>query len=650
MSDPTIRHYPHVKDRTMASGQPYEQDAFAAEPHSVDLRDYWSIVRRRWRLITVVTAIGVLAGAGYSVSRAPSYTATAEVAVQPVTQGPLNQSTQATSQVNMITEQAIAQSGPVIQQAADTLRIPASKLETEATSKLSVTVPASALTTSTVLQISWRASSRQAAQQGADAFASAYLSYRHRLLAGEVTALQQTLQGQASSLRTQIGKVSAQLAATVLFSTSDVLTIQLNQLNSQVSTIEAQLAAVSTDNDSGGTMVPAVLPGKASGLSRSVLVGIGFILGLLAGLAVAFARDLLDDRVQDTAQLEQRLGAPVLAIMPFETAAVGRQRKPALQSAPVAVAADPDGRAADAARVLRATVVALSSRRDLRALMVIAGDASMSAGLVIAELGIALAESGKRVLLVASDMQGSVLPQIFDVAGSVGLKELLVRGGDPETFTRSPGQASGTVLTAEVAGRLAVLPSGKPPVCPLSALDSGRMADALRKQREAYDLVLLDAPTGSSADILTLASYVDGVVVLARQAHTKGKDLLALAGRLGEVDAPVVGSVLVTRMRRGLRRRVPVRSAPAVNRPAPAASEQSPQQDPDSSATIPLSKVRDDMATPVRSAPAFGRSAPAASEQSPQQDPDPSATIPLSKVRDDMATPVAQGNGLERPR
>ena len=162
--------------------------------------------------------------------------------------------------------------------------------------------------------------------------------------------------------------------------------------------------------------------------------------------------------------------------------------------------------------------------------------------------------------------------------------------------------------------------------------------------------MLLDAPTGSSADILTLASYVDGVVVLARQAHTKGKDLLALAGRLGEVDAPVVGSVLVTRMRRGLRRRVPVRSAPAVNRPAPAASEQSPQQDPDSSATIPLSKVRDDMATPVRSAPAFGRSAPAASEQSPQQDPDPSATIPLSKVRDDMATPVAQGNGLERPR
>jgi polysaccharide biosynthesis transport protein len=597
----------------MASSQPYEQDAFTAEPHSVDLRDYWSIMRRRWLLITVVTVIGVLAAVGYSAGRGHSYTATAEVAVQPVTQGPLNQSTQATSQVNMITEQAIAQSGPVIQQAAGTLGLPASKLEAETANRLSVTVPASTLTTSTVLQISWRASSRQAAQQGADAFASAYLSYRHRELAGQIAVLQQTLQGQVSSLRTQIGKVSAQLTETVLASTSQVLTIQLNQLDSQASTIEAQLAALPTYNDSGGTMVPAVLPNKASGVSRSVFVGIGFILGLLVGLAVAFARDLLDDRVRDAAQLEQRLGAPVLAIMPSaEAVTVGRQRSPTLQSATVAIAADPDSRAADAARVLRATVVALSSRRDLRALMVSAGDTSTSAGLVIAELGIALAESGKRVLLVASDTRGSVLPDIFDVAGSAGLKELLVQGGDPEALTQSPAQASGAALPAEVAGRLAVLPSGKPPACPLSALDSSRMADALRKQREAYDLVLLDAPTGSSADMLTLASHVDGVIVLAREAHTRGKDLLTLAHRLGEVDAPLVGSVLVTRMRLGRRRHMPIWSAPTLGRTA------------------------------------VGRSAPAAS--APQQDPDSPATMPLSKVRDDMATPVAQVNGLERPR
>ena len=47
----------------MATRQPQAQDDFPTEPHSVDLRDYWSIVRRRWRLIVVMSVIGVLAGA-----------------------------------------------------------------------------------------------------------------------------------------------------------------------------------------------------------------------------------------------------------------------------------------------------------------------------------------------------------------------------------------------------------------------------------------------------------------------------------------------------------------------------------------------------------------------------------------------------------
>lgn len=599
----------------MATRQPQEQDDFATEPQSVDLRDYWSIARRRWRLIAVMIVIGVLAGAAYSIDRGHSYTATAEVVVQPVTLGPLNQSTQATSQVNMITEQAIAQSGPVIQRAASTLRVPASELESEASSKLSVTVPASTLTTSTMLQISWQANSQGAAQQGADAFASAYLSYRHHELASQIAVLGGALQRQASSLRTQIAQISEQLAETSSESTRQTLTIRLNQLSSQASAAESQLAALPTYNDSGGSMVPAVPPDKPSGVGRSALLGIGLILGLLVGLAIAFVRDLLDDRVRDAAQLEQCLDAPVLAVMPAgDPIAAGRRHgRPRLQPAAVAVATDRNSLAADAARVLRATTVAVSSRRDLHALMVIAADSSVSAGLVVAELGVALAESGKRVLLVASDTQGSALPQIFGVAGNAGLKEGLVRG-DPDAFTQSPTQASGARLPSDVVSRLAVLPSGQPPACPLSALDSGRMADVLRRQREAYDLVLLDAPTGTGADILALASHVDGVIVLARRAHTHSKDLLTVCHHLSQVGAPVVGGVLISSVsRRG--RRAQVRREPAA------------------------SQVTADR---------FTVAAPEHAEQLKPASPMTSAS--LSMVRGDMARTAIQGDGRERPQ
>ena len=62
-------------------------------------------------------------------------------------------------------------------------------LQDAAASRLSVTVPASTLTTSNVLQITWTAATPRAAQAGANAFAAAYLSYRRRELAGQVASL-----------------------------------------------------------------------------------------------------------------------------------------------------------------------------------------------------------------------------------------------------------------------------------------------------------------------------------------------------------------------------------------------------------------------------------------------------------------------------
>ncbi len=108
----------------------------------------------------------------------------------------------------MSTEQAIAQSGPVIQRAATTLKTPTNQLQAGASKRLSVAVPASTLTTSNVLQITWQASTRPAALRGANAFASAYLAYRHQELAAQIAALQSTLQQQTSSLRKQFSLLS----------------------------------------------------------------------------------------------------------------------------------------------------------------------------------------------------------------------------------------------------------------------------------------------------------------------------------------------------------------------------------------------------------------------------------------------------------
>jgi succinoglycan biosynthesis transport protein ExoP len=673
----------------MAVRQPKDQEDFASEPHSVDLRDYWSIVRRRWRLIVLLALIGALGGAGYSVARGPSYTATAQVVVLPVTQAPLNQTNQATSQVNMSTEQAIAQSGSVIKRAAVTLKTAASKLQSTAASRLSVTVPASTLTTSNVLQITWRADSRPLAQQGANAFANAYLSYRHQELAGQISDLQSTLQQQTSSLRKQITQLSGQLAQTDSQTTRQVLNIRLNELSSQLNTSDTQLAALPTYNDAGGSVIPAVLNSKSSGFGRAVLVAIGLILGLLIGLIIAFARDLSDDRVHEAGQLERQLGAPVLAVMSSPDV-TDRSRRADLLSTTVAVATDPSSYAAAAARVLRATVVAASARRDLRTLMVVAADASISAGLVVAELGLALAESGRRVLLVASDTQGSVLPVIFELTGQPGLIELLPRDGHLGAYTYPVTQVAGHALPDGLAERLTLLPSGRNPQLAVSALHADRIAGVLRAHRADYDFVVLDAPPEAGADILALASQVEGVIVLARQGRTKGRDLLALRHQLGQVSAAVVGSVLVTRPRRRPARRTSAPPAPAADRglgPVPAERALAPETRPAPEARLdpeaapapesaPVSEPAPKPVTPARATrprrPSRRAPAPAADREPgsgsaelaqapgtaavPEPAPEPvspaQATMPLPMLYDDgdEASSVTHGGGLERPQ
>jgi len=531
-------------------------DDSAPEPRSLDLHDYWLVIRRRWRQVVVIGMIGALAGVGYSVHKGPTYTATAQVVVSPITEGP--QSTQGTqpaaasTQVNMSTEQAIAQSGPVIQRAAAELRVSAAKLDSEAGSRLSVSVPASTLVTSNVLQISWEADSPALARRGADAFANAYLSFRHQEATSQVAALERTLTAQTRNLTKKMSSLSAKLSRASSDSARQILSLRLAQVNDENNNAQSQLATLQTYSTSGGTIIPAIQPTKPSGFSKELLGALGLILGLLIGLAVAFARDLFDDRLRDAAQFEQQLGAVTLAELPSANGGLSgsRGRRPGQTGRPVPminVAARPDSRAAEAARELRATLVALAFRYDVRTLLVVAADASVSADWVIAELGVAIAESGRLVLTVASDLRGSVLAQIFDVPDAAGLSELLIKGGDPGVLVRRPRQASGAALPDAVSGRLSVLPSGQRTMHALSILDSGRMRDMLASQRETYDFVLLDAPPATAADLVSLAAHVDGVIVLARQRHTTASDIRALRHRLNQVGTPIVGGVLLGR-------------------------------------------------------------------------------------------------------
>jgi Mrp family chromosome partitioning ATPase len=410
-------------------------------------------------------------------------------------------------------------------------------------------------TTSDVLQLTWVGASPQAASRGANAFARAYLLYRHNYLAGTIAVLNTTLTHQVSNLQHQIASVYSRLNSGVPQATRQSLNTSLAQLNGQLSTANDQLASLPTYDDSGGQVILSSPPLAPSGLGRKVILVMGLLIGLLLGVVAAFLRDSFDDRIRDTAQLERKLGTPTLVVLPSTgSRKQAREAVQARQVTELSTVANPNGRSAEAVRALRATLTAIAARRKVRTLLIVSADATLSSSQIVAELGVALAEVGRHILLIGADMRGSSLAQIFDIANNTGLSDLLVSGGDAEVINRRPKKVRGIALPGPAFKRLAVLPSGSQPTA-LSAVDSSAMSELMESQREAYEFVLLDSPPASVAsEVIALATHVDGVIVIAREASTRGRATADLRRRLDQVGAELIGGILVGKARGGRHR------------------------------------------------------------------------------------------------
>ena len=197
------------------------------------------------------------------------------------------------------------------------------------------------------------------------------------------------------------------------------------------------------------------------------------------------------------------------------------------------VVRSPRSVAAEAYRTLRANLQFTSLDREVRTILVTSAGEGDGKTTVVANLGVALAESGKRVLLVDADLRRPGVHRLFDLPLTPGLSNLLLE--------EEPDLAP--VATA-VPG-LFVLPAGDPPPNPGEFVASARLTRLLGRARANFDYVLIDTPPVSLvADAAVLAPATDGVLLVVSAGRTK-RDLARRAKeQLDNVGAHLLGVVL----------------------------------------------------------------------------------------------------------
>jgi len=193
----------------------------------------------------------------------------------------------------------------------------------------------------------------------------------------------------------------------------------------------------------------------------------------------------------------------------------------------------PRSAAAEAYRTLSTNIQFSSLDREIRTLLVTSVGPNEGKSIVLANLGITMAEGGRRVVLVDCDLRRPSLHEIFGLAGQPGLTTMML-----DESVSPPLQATSFANVSLVA-------AGPLPPNPAELLSSDRFTRVLAAISADADVVLVDAPPVSAVtDATILATRVDGVLLVVDSGRTRRDPGRRAAEQLQRVGARVLGAVL----------------------------------------------------------------------------------------------------------
>ncbi len=259
-------------------------------------------------------------------------------------------------------------------------------------------------------------------------------------------------------------------------------------------------------------------------------------VGLALAVGVAFLVEYLDDTLKTSDDIQAVLSLPTLG-------SIARINPAQSLTDTLIVAAHPKSHIAEAYRVLRTNIEFSSVDKPIRTLMVTSSSPSEGKSTTVANLGIALAEAGKRVIVVDSDLRRPVQHKLFQVANGAGLTTLLM--------TDAPQVDE--FLTPTTVENLRLVTSGPIPPNPAELLGSQRMARAIQLLAEHTDMVLFDSPPALAVtDAAVLGARMDGALLVVDAGVTRRGEAERAREALEQVGVPLLGAVLNRlKLRRG---------------------------------------------------------------------------------------------------
>lgn len=334
------------------------------------------------------------------------------------------------------------------------------------------------------------------------------------------------LEGHLGTLRAASDAEAERPEADALLRSEEQLLSRLGALAATQSDVEIQAESVGTGI---AFQSPPAVAEAGSGAGRLFTLVAGLFLGAMVGLGIAYAlsarRRIFSDRIEP----EVVLGLPFLADVPVFDDTSKETMLP--------VRDNPRSTAAEAFRFVASALDVRLEQANARSMMFVSATVGDGKSTVVANTAMALARSGKRVLVVDADFGNQALSRLLlgDIRLGAGLTEVVAGKVRLADATQSVEISRGIAL--DLLGR------GLEPVAAVDFFGERETSSTIRRLSDLYDVVIVDGPPLLQvAYASTIARLADTVAMVVRHG-APFRTAQELAQRLGFIQSHVLGYV-----------------------------------------------------------------------------------------------------------
>lgn len=234
--------------------------------------------------------------------------------------------------------------------------------------------------------------------------------------------------------------------------------------------------------------------------NKKIVYGLAIIAALGLSIAVLAAKDLLGKKVLYRSEIESMTSFPIISEIGFQST-----------KDTLVIGEGNNGRLAQQFRKLRASLTFIGIGVKRKKILITSSIAGEGKSFTAANLGLSIALTGKKVVLVELDLTNPSLSAKLNISDHKGMSTFLAGVNDPEEIIRR----------TDLSPNLFVIPAGTLPHNPSELIMSDRLPGILTYLEGIFDYILIDtAPVGALSDAYVVAPLCDATLYIVRHAHT----------------------------------------------------------------------------------------------------------------------------------